>query len=470
MELDLESGLLTGPFFDRNIHKNIDVCPSLCRHRGSAFRGGLAGRCLEGIIELFDTNGHHITGNAPNIIARLSYTGNIFNPKEQPVERDVHITAVDSSHYKLRYMVDIAGSWMLSITLPSGPHIAGSPFKIAIEPAEASPYTSILTCIPQNGYQTDQKEFIIEAMDGFGNLLRRGGTPFVVTCLGTGKLLSTYDCNNGQHRVMCQTEPNSQFSQLRVTLMGKDIVNSPFVLSLSTPTSSSPSSLDPFTIALERCKSVFTKQIGLHHAYADISASLVKEQREAAKSYHSTRLQIVHTLPVKFNIADPDTTLAAKRQEMIAKHQSLSEEIEELSAKVRAAEAVGKEILDELVERYDTSTRLHKDAVKAYKFVRREIDDRMYATNARHRFAASLRNGSPDAIRKHEEQKALDEAVSAYYQGSDKPENASQRIQLVTRQYMSNEVTSCITSTTPDKPNTPAFWMMEGRFKPPRPS
>ncbi|GFE55775.1 filamin ABP280 repeat-containing, putative [Babesia ovis] len=470
IDYDIERGSTVEPLVYNRYIDTSDVCPALCRHRGSAFRGGLVGRCLEGILELYDRNGRHVVGRELALTAVLSYKANAFNPREQTLDREVYITPIDSCRYKLRYMVEIAGSWTLSVILPSGEHVAGSPFNIEIEPAEASPYTTMLICMPQNGYESDQKEFIIEAMDGFGNKLRKGGTPFVVTCIGTGKLLSLFDCNNGQHRVVCQTEPNSMFSQLRVTLMGKDIVNSPFVLSLPTPAPSSTSDSDPFAVTLNRCKQVYAKQRVLHKAYEDLSASLVKEQREASKSYHSTRLQIVHTLPVKFNIADPDTTLAAKRQDMIARHNQLSADIEELSAKIRATEAVGKEILDDLVNRFETSSRLHKDAVAAYKVVRQEIENRVQATKASNRLDTDLRRGDPDAIRKYKEQQSLNETFPAYYKGSDKPGNATKRVQLITRQYMSNEAPSGVTSTTPDRPNTPAFWMMEGRFKPPRPS
>ncbi|CDR95505.1 hypothetical protein, conserved [Babesia bigemina] len=424
----------------------------------------------QGIVELYDEKGCKSRRGVASLRAFLSFRGDEFASDEAVIRREAYVEALDCNSYKvelcLRYMVEIAGVWTLSVLLPSGEHIAGSPFDINVEPSEASSYTSTLTCVPQKGYSSQQKEFIITAKDNFGNKLRTGGTPFVATCIGAAKLISLFDCKNGQHRVICDAEDTASFSQLRVTLMGKDISNSPFVLSAKPQSTASAAEPDRFLLELGKLKTQSAKSNALYKSYGRISASLVKEQREATKSYHSTRLQIVHTLPVKFTIEDPDPTLGDKRKELIARHNQLTAEIEELSAKVRAAETVRKEVLDSLVERYDRSTKLHKEAVDAYKVVRREIGELTSSTKENRRLADALRSGDMEAVRKVQEMRTMEDTVAAYYRGTEKAENTRQRVQLVSRQYMSNEISSHMISTTPDRPNTPAFWMMEGRFKP----
>ncbi|GIX64094.1 filamin ABP280 repeat-containing protein, putative [Babesia caballi] len=540
MHCAINRAAIAAQFANRITSDSPDVCAAQCRHRGLAFRGGIAGRCLEGIVELYNNSGCHVGGIPAPISARLSHRENVFDPEATEIRREVHITALNKHTYRLRYMVEIAGVWTLSVLLSSGEHIAGelaheepaylsgSPFDVTIEPAEASPYTTSLVC--ESAYQFARitsnsrgakrlriaaegstesharqmfQEFIIEATDNYGNKLRRGGTPFVATCLGVGRLISIFDCKNGQvshgrpHvggdnasasrdlrlRAHDPLQPTKGDTVLLVTLMGKDLVNSPFNLSLPTPAAAPvsdtvgtptaedhPRHQDPFAIALSRCKAAFNKQTALYDTYNCLSASLVKEQREATKSYHSTRLQIVHTLPVKFTVDDPDPTLGDKRRDLIARHNRLTSEIEELAAEVRATESARSEVLDELVTRFETSSNLHKDAVAAYKVVRREIDERVSSTKERRRLADALRRGDSGAVQKFEEARSLEETLAAYYNGSDKPENVRQRIQLVSRQYMPNEVHSGLISTTPDRPNTPAFWMMEGRFKPSRAS
>ncbi|GBE61318.1 Filamin ABP280 repeat-containing protein, putative [Babesia ovata] len=478
MFCDVEQGRFSLPFASTRRFKRQDVCASQCRYRGSAFRGGLAGRCLEvfstcechirgpqGIVELYDEDGRKSSKGAASLGAFLSFRGNEFDSDKTVIRREAYVEAIDSNSYKLRYMVEIAGLWTLSVHLPSGEHIAVSlrlnRCRRAAERLFIATEGKRQLCI-----RKAVQEFIITARDNFGNKLSTGGTPFVASCIGAGKLISVFDCKNGQHRVICDAEPTSSFSQLRVTLMGKDISNSPFVLSSQPQTTASASEPDRFLVELGKLKTQSAKSNALCKAYERLSASLVKEQREATKSYHSTRLQIVHTLPVKFTIEDPDPTLGAKRQDLIARHNRLTAEIEELSAKVRAAETVRREVLENLVERYDTSTKLHKEAVDAYKVVCREIGELTSSTKEHRRLADALRSGDPEAVRKVQDMHTMEDTVAAYYRGTEKAENTRQRIQLVSRQYMSSEIASNMISTTPDRPNTPAFWMMEGRFKP----
>lgn len=200
--------------------------------------------------------------------------------------------------------------------------------------------------------------------------------------------------------------------------------------------------------------------------YSDLCASLVKEQREAAKSYHSTRFQIVHTLPVIFTIDEPDQSLEEQRKQLIDRHTRLNEEIEELFAKVRHADDACKEVIDDLVRRVDISTKLHKEAVDAYNIVRSDIEKRTASIGDRQRLISAVKGGDKDAIKRLEESQTLQRAITSYYRGSEKPKDAGKHTQLVSRQYMTNEISSAMISVRPDRPNTLAFWMVEGRFKP----
>ncbi|KAK1940216.1 hypothetical protein X943_000161 [Babesia divergens] len=466
MDCDIERGIDDKQHTLRHLSSSFGVCASKCRHRGAAFRGGLAGRCLEGVVELFDANGCLLQHGSVTINAVLSRHSDVFGGDATVLHRDVNIVALSGSRFKLSYMVDIAGSWVLSVVLSTGEHLAGSPFDIEIDAAEASPYTTTLGYVKQHSYKSQQKEFIIQVKDGFGNKLRRGGTRLLATCLGAGQVLSLYDCNNGMYRVICDTEPTSSFSQLRVTLMGKDIVNSPFALSSPVKTRASVANPDPFERAFDKYKQRLDKNAEIGSMYSDLCASLVKEQREAVKSYHSTRLQIVHTLPVIFTIDEPDQSLEEQRKQLIDRHARLNEEIEELSAKVRHADDACKEVIDDLVRRVDISTKLHKEAVDAYNIVRSDIEKRTASIGDRQRLISAVKDGDKDAIKRLEESQTLQRAIASYYRGSEKPKDAGKRTQLVSRQYMTNEISSAMISVKPDRPNTLAFWMVEGRFKP----
>lgn len=470
MECDIEHGYNYQLYTLRKDETISNICASKCRHRGAAFKGGVAGRCLKGILELYDKDGHPLVYTAPTIKAVLSHHANIYSDNEPVISRDVYTTPLGGNKYSILYMVEVAVPWRLSVLLPNGQHVKGSPFDIHIEPAEASPYTSIVTAVPHDGYESQHKEFLVQLKDGYGNKLTRGGVDLVTTFLGDGSVTSVQDCRDGTYRVMVYAEPESHFGQLRVTLVGKDIINSPFTLSVPPKVEEYSQECDAFERALNTYKQGIEKQRSIGRCYADLCASLVKQQHEAVKSYRSTRLQIVHTLPVKFIIDDNEGILQEKRNQLIERHNRLNEQIEELSAMVRQAEDARKEVIEELANRFEKSSKIHKDAVAAYNMVCKDIEKYASSIKEQQKMMKGLAEGDKDALKKLEEVKTMQKTLSDYYKGSGKTKQDTGRIQMRSRQYMGDDTASAMISVKPDRPNTLAFWMMEGRFKPPRES
>lgn len=92
---------------------------------------------FQGVVELFDANGCLLQHGSATINAVLSRHSDVFGGDATVLHRDVNIVALSGSRFKvcsypsahycfqLSYMVDIAGSWVLSVVLSTGEHLAG---------------------------------------------------------------------------------------------------------------------------------------------------------------------------------------------------------------------------------------------------------------------------------------------------------------------------------------------------------
>jgi hypothetical protein len=150
----------------------------------------------------------------------------MFGPEEIVVTLDDN----QDGTYKARYTPTVAGEYKISVTL-DGEQLPGSPFLVNIREGGADPGMSTVTgeglldCAVG-----EDRHFLVEAIDKFGNRISHGGDPFTTTLNGpVPEKVHLIDMDDGTYAgtYMCRWAGHFDFT---VMLNGSHVANSPFPL------------------------------------------------------------------------------------------------------------------------------------------------------------------------------------------------------------------------------------------------
>ncbi|EKX72197.1 hypothetical protein BEWA_046610 [Theileria equi strain WA] len=445
--------------------------PQDCKFRGNAFRGGKAGQLLEGIIELYDAQGFRINESCGSLLASLTLRKNVFEEQEDLISEKVYLRERQDGTIEVVYIAKITGTWTLSITSQDFEHIRGSPFEITITEGDASPYCCTLQAVEQNGYISNFQEFVLETKDGFGNPHTRGKTGYVIKCIGGSKLVSVQDLNNGKYRILCLTDPNSHFSQLRVTLIGKDVVNSPYSLvkggnaRLADASGRCTGAHQEVFRTLKMCKEAHEKNLRIRQECNVMENEFERMKHEAFTSYNASRLQVVHSIPAIISINDVSVEeQKEKRNGLIARHQKVLEDVQELKKEMEEVDKMREELFGFLGEKYTNAEDTLSKAMEEYKRALGGVIKEVSETRSLQKFRRDLQSGSANAYKKLEAQRDISEALHILQNHVEREK--SQPTNHVNLSAIPVKLLGQKRPTIPDKPKTLAFCLLEGRYRP----
>ena len=150
----------------------------------------------------------------------------MYGPEEIVVTLDDH----QDGTYKSRYTPTVAGEYKISVTL-DGEHLPGSPFLVTIREGGADPGMSTVTGEGLLDCQVGQdRHFLVEAVDKFGNRVSHGGDTFATKLDGpVPEKVHLIDMDDGTYAgtFMCRWAGHFEFT---VILNGSHVADSPFPL------------------------------------------------------------------------------------------------------------------------------------------------------------------------------------------------------------------------------------------------
>lgn len=134
--------------------------------------------------------------------------------------------------YSLRWTAREAGTFTASITM-DGEEVPGAPSAVTVEPGAESATTTALeegTLLPGESLTAGEwVSVLIEARDGEGNRLLRGGAVFEAECSGAREPALLDDWDDGRYELrFCPRDLGSQSLRVSLPNGGGDIVGSPF--------------------------------------------------------------------------------------------------------------------------------------------------------------------------------------------------------------------------------------------------
>jgi len=161
----------------------------------------------------------------------LDYGGHAFMVSMYgPEEIVVNLTDHQDGTYKATYIPTVAGEYKISVTL-DGEHLPGSPFLVTVREGGADPGMSTVTGEGLLDCQVGQdRHFLIEAVDKFGNRVSHGDDPFLTTLDGpVPEKVHLIDMDDGTYAgtFMCRWAGHFEFTAM---LNGSHVANSPYPL------------------------------------------------------------------------------------------------------------------------------------------------------------------------------------------------------------------------------------------------
>ena len=153
---------------------------------------------------------------------------NVFGPEEIPFKIEDTGTGV----YKAKYTPTIAGQHRISI-LYQGDHLAGSPFLVTVKESASDPSMSTVT---GEGLEDclvgEDRHFLVEAVDRFGNRVVHGGDAFKAEMKGpVPEKVHLIDMDDGTYAGTFMCRWSGDFA-LIVTLDGTPVGLSPYMISV----------------------------------------------------------------------------------------------------------------------------------------------------------------------------------------------------------------------------------------------
>ena len=150
----------------------------------------------------------------------------MYGPEEIVITLDDH----QDGTYKARYTATVAGEYKISVTL-DGQHLPGSPFLVTVREGGADPGMSTVTGEGLLDCQVGQdRHFLIEAVDKFGNRVSHGGDSFVAKLEGPiAEKVHLIDMDDGTYAGLFMCRWAGHF-ECTVTLNGSHVANSPYPL------------------------------------------------------------------------------------------------------------------------------------------------------------------------------------------------------------------------------------------------
>ncbi|UKK01535.2 hypothetical protein MACK_002352 [Theileria orientalis] len=463
LNYDVESGKYL------NFNLCHDLCPKYVRHRGKAFKGGKAGSYIQGVIDLYDKEDHRITNYSGHLLASLSYKNNLNRSIQGQVEtlnEIVYLSVNSDGSYTVSYLVKKAGIWELSVVTDKFEHIQGSPFDVEITFGDVSPDRSFLTYLDQVGYVSNYRDFIVQSRDSYDNDVTEGGVEFVASVLGGGKIINLKDLNNGKYRILCYVNEYSPLSSLRVTLFGKDIINSPFDLtrfytSRELQDSNNLAGYD----ALNPWMSVFMRNSQLTNNLITLKDSLAKKQYDAETSYNAARLKVVHSIPALFTISEPDHEgQALKRKGLIEDYRELNKQLNEIEDNIQAMINSRDSLNDYIIDKMKHITQLYRTALQRFNRNTAQVLHLTRLAKHEQELRRRIYEADESSLAKLDKARKIEMAIQALKDAQKVTEDEiveSEPEEIEERPGKLNE-------TVPDRPNSLAFWLMEGRFRPPQ--
>jgi len=148
----------------------------------------------------------------------------VLGPDEIPVEVIDH----KDGSYRAAYTPTIAGQYRISITLHKE-HLAGSPFLVSVHEATAD---ASMSTVSGDGLEDchvgEDRHFLIEALDRYGNRVMHGDDKFVADLEGPGaEKVHLIDMDDGTYAGMYMCRWSGDF-KLHVLLDGTPVAESPF--------------------------------------------------------------------------------------------------------------------------------------------------------------------------------------------------------------------------------------------------
>ncbi|UKJ89184.2 hypothetical protein MACJ_002432 [Theileria orientalis] len=421
LNYDVESGKYL------NFNLCHDLCPKYVRHRGKAFKGGKAGSYIQGVIDLYDKEDHRITNYSGHLLASLSYKNNSNRSIQGQVEilnENVYLSVNSDGSYTVSYLVKKAGIWELSVVTDKFEHIQGSPFDVEITFGDVSPDRSFLTYLDQVGYVSNYRDFIVQSRDSYDNDVTEGGVEFVASVLGGGKIINLKDLNDG-----------------------KDSNN-----------------LDGY-FALNPWMSVFMRNSQLTSNLITLKDSLAKKQHDAATSYNATRLKVVHSIPALLTISEPDHAgHALKRKGLIGDYQELNKQLNEIEDNIQAMIQSRHSLNDYIIDKMKHITQLYRTALQRFNRNTAQVLQLTRLAKHEQELRRRIYEADESSLAKLDKARKIEMAIQALKNAQKVTEE--EIVEFEPEPEEIEERPGKLNETVPDRPNSLAFWLMEGRFRP----
>ncbi|BAM41508.1 uncharacterized protein TOT_030000770 [Theileria orientalis strain Shintoku] len=425
LNYDVESGKYL------NYNLSHDLCPKYVRHRGKAFKGGKAGSYIQGVIDLYDKEDHRITNYSGHLLASLSYKNNLDRSIQGPVEtlnENVYLSVNSDGSYTVSYLVKKAGIWELSVVTDKFEHIQGSPFDVEITYGDVSPDRSFLTYLDQVGYVSNYRDFIVQSRDSYDNEVTEGGVEFVASVLGGGKIINLKDLNNGK-------DSND--------LAGYDALN-------------------PWMSVFMRNSQLTGNLITLKDSLAKV---LSAKQFDAETSYNAARLKVVHSIPALFTISEPDHAgHTLKRQGLIGDYRELNKQLNEIEDNIQEMIHSRDSLNDYIIDKMKHISQLYRTALQRFNRNTAQVLKLTRLAKHEQELRRRIYEADESSLAKLDRARKIETAIRALKDAQKVTEDEiveSEPEEIEERPGKLNE-------TVPDKPNSLAFWLLEGRFRPPQ--
>ncbi|KAL8270979.1 hypothetical protein Esti_005100 [Eimeria stiedai] len=241
--------------------------PSQCRVYGPGLQERIAGVLSEFFIHAVTVDGRYASHGGARFVVYVEPVEDPHRGEEgsllsalDPPRRAAPTLGSDGSKHRqsLAQVLDnedgtctvffscsVAVRHQVTILLDDKYPVAASPYIVSVVPGSVDALKTVAHGESLQRFQRDGElnDFVIQARDGHGNNIKRGGDKFCVEGLGAIKVVETLDFNDGLYRVkfFVRAGCEEQYCQLNVLYDGQHIEGSPFYpkpvpLPTSTPT------------------------------------------------------------------------------------------------------------------------------------------------------------------------------------------------------------------------------------------
>ncbi|KAK2197528.1 bifunctional Immunoglobulin E-set/Immunoglobulin-like fold/Filamin-ABP280 repeat-like [Babesia duncani] len=459
---DIEAGRNLNHFGHKRHENEPIVSPIHSRCRGAAFQGGRAGTCIEvgswprhlsqGKVILYDTRGFRFEDNNVEISATLS--SEAADDDASISSTPVFIKPIEGA-FQITYVATIAGAYKLNLKF-NDEHVSGrplvialilgSPFFIRVHPGEPCAQTSHLSEIGSRDIISRYREFLLEPHDVFGNVISNH-IDLDAHCTGEARVDAVNCTPSGMRIVSFQNKPGN--SKLHVKIHGQDVCGSPLVLEQVEPLEPVRLPVDPFLLHLNACARAMERVSLLKQEHQRKLEEYQQKQSASLLAYNATRMQLVHTIPAAFVMQEPDVENAQRRIKLQQRHQEIQEQVRKLQLRCQENDNVAKSIANGLVDKLQEAQSVLDYAKESLDLNTRRLDNLLFKTRT---------HGAT----------AIDYTTVALARQSQARARTLEAAPAPKHPCLSEASPPTKVSTRPDRPNTLAFWLLEGRFRAPK--